>query len=640
MFRWSLMGDYLSLLILTIIFIRYYCFEARVAFTLKKKLFLGCLLMTAASTLLNIVTVVCVSAPIWLGMLINTGYFLFSGIACSLFAFFFFLLALEHVYDRHCMKLATMVLSILFGIYLLFIVANLFNGMLFYYDEQGLYQRGLLNRAVYLLPIFQLFFFGICCIRNRKSLGPSMIYILMSMPSLVVIMCLFQIFYPDFYMNGISFALVSIILFFSFQSFTGDLDSLTGIRNRNNFMTELSLRINGRQPIQVILVSLLSFSDINLRHGHKTGDALLYEIARYLDHLYPHSRAFRTSNLTFALILPRATAQIEEERLQTIQSRFQEPWVLGPLSVQISCCLAEISYDGSNITAAEFAEHLQYTLALAKREKRLVRFDDSLSYQMRHRQDLIELMQRALHEHRFQVWYQPIYSCSDGICNCAEALLRLNNYEGVSISPGVFIPLAEETGMIEDLTWVVLDQVCQLLSSTEESKIKSVSINLSMQQLQDLQLAEKIQQYLSRYQVSPSRLKIEITERFLLHDAQYAKRQLAALNAIGLQIYMDDFGTGYSNFANVLDYPFSIIKLDRSLTLHVLEDRRADLMVHTLLSLFHGMEKRVVVEGVETEELANYLKSCHADMLQGFYYARPMPKTDLLAFFNCDNHSS
>ena len=252
---------------------------------------------------------------------------------------------------------------------------------------------------------------------------------------------------------------------------------------------------------------------------------------------------------------------------------------------------------------------------------------------MRHRQDLIELMQRAVKEHRFQVWYQPIYSCSDNMCNSAEALLRLNDYEGVSIAPDVFIPLAEETGLIEELTWVVLDEVCQLLSSDCVPELKTVSINLSMQQLQDLQLAEKFQHFLTRYQIAPSCLKIEITERFLLHDAQYAQRQLSALNDIGVQIYMDDFGTGYSNFANVLDYPFAIIKLDRSLTLHALDDRRADLMVQTLLSLFHRMEKRVVVEGVETEQLAAYLKNYGADMLQGFYYARPMPQSNLIAFF-------
>ena len=119
MLRWSLMGEYLALLMLAIIFIRYYCCEVRVAFTFKKKLFLGCLLMSAGSILLNIICLAFTSLPVWMGVLINSGYFVFTGAACSLFAFVFFHLTLEHVYDQHCLKMATTVLITLFTIYIL-----------------------------------------------------------------------------------------------------------------------------------------------------------------------------------------------------------------------------------------------------------------------------------------------------------------------------------------------------------------------------------------------------------------------------------------------------------------------------------------------------------------------------------------
>ena len=198
MLRWSLMGEYLALLVLAIIFIRYYCCEVRVAFTFKKKLFLGCLVMSAGSILLNIVSLAVSSVPLWLGTLINSGYFVFTGAACSLFAFVFFHLTLEHVYDQHCMKMATTVLVVLFTIYLTLVILNLFNGILFYYNVQGEYQRGPLNRIVYLLPLIQLIFLGICYIRNHKSIGASMVYFMMSMPPVVLLLCLFQVFYPDF----------------------------------------------------------------------------------------------------------------------------------------------------------------------------------------------------------------------------------------------------------------------------------------------------------------------------------------------------------------------------------------------------------------------------------------------------------
>ena len=197
----------------------------------------------------------------------------------------------------------------------------------------------------------------------------------------------------------------------------------------------------------------------------------------------------------------------------------------------------------------------------------------------------------------------------------------------------MFIPLAEETGLISELTWIALEDVCRLLSSGRAPGLKSVSLNLSMQQLLDPRLAEHIGQKLAEDHLTPGLLKIEITERFLLQDAQYARRQLDSLLALGLEIYMDDFGTGYSNLTSVLNFPFTFIKLDRSLVFRLPEDRQAELMVRTLMALFHDMGKRLVAEGVETEVQALRLKDLGADMIQGFFYAKPMPPEELAAFF-------
>lgn len=638
MIRWSLMGEYFSLILLGIIFIRYYCCEGRTVFSLKKKVFLFCLLSAAASIVLNIITVVTISnpgsIPLWLGVLLNSAYFIVVGGSCSLFALFMFLLTLEHVYDRHCIRMASKVLLSLYIVYLLAVAANLFKGCLFYYDAAEQYQRGPFNRIVFLLPILQLCFLGWCYIRNRSSVGNSMVYVMWTMPPVVLLLSLFQVFYPDFLLNGMISAFVSLILFLSFQTHTGDRDSLTGIRNRNSFMTELSLRVRGRQRIQILVVSLLSFADVNLQHGHTFGDAVLYECARYFDQLFPLGHAFRTGNVTFAILLPWTDDETAHQHLQQLQSRFRAPWVLGDRSCPLSCCIADLCYDGHESTAMEVLEQLEYTLARAKEERGVVRFDDTISSQMRRRQEIIDIMRQSIRDRRFHVWYQPIYCCHDDVFCSAEALLRLDDYEGNPISPNVFIPLAEKNGMIGELTWIVLEEICKFLSSGQAPGLKTVSLNLSMQQLLDPGLAGRIQRYLTEYQLSSDCLKVEITERFLLHDAQYAKRQLASLAATGIQIYMDDFGTGYSNLSSVLDYPFSFIKLDRSLVLHVPEDHRAELMLRTLLTLFHSLGKRVVVEGVESETLANYLKHCGADMIQGFYYAAPMPKQDLIAFLS------
>ena len=277
-------------------------------------------------------------------------------------------------------------------------------------------------------------------------------------------------------------------------------------------------------------------------------------------------------------------------------------------------------------------EQLSYTVTLAKKNGGLVRFNEALRLEMLEKKSLQDLIQRAIRERRFRVWYQPIYCCVNDCFCSAEALLRLNDEYGNPISPERFVPAAEESGQICDLTWVVLEQVCQLLSSDIPAPF-TVSINLSMQQLSDPELPQKLKAYLEHYQITPNRLKVEITERLLLEDAQFARQQLMALSSYGIQIYMDDFGTGYSNLSSVLNYPFTSIKLDRSLIRNIPNDRPAELMVRTMMSLFHDLGKTIVAEGVEHPETAQHLIECGADMIQGFHYARPMPRESLIQFF-------
>lgn len=636
--RWSLLSEYFSLVILTIIFTRCYGYERHVALNARRKLFLYCLLAAIGSIVLNIITVFTISSPgcipLWLAILLNSGYFFLTLATCSLFAWFLFSLTLEHVYDKHCMQRAKVILTTIIVISFLVVALNLFTGILFYFDEAGEYQRGPLNRAVYFFPLAELFLLFICYRKNRSSVSNSMVYVIRSLPPIVLSLCLAQVIFPDFLLNGALSAIVSLVLFISFQTHTNERDSLTDIRNRDNFMTDMSLRIAGHQQTHIILLSLLSFADINMRYGHAFGDAVLYEVARYLDRLYPDGRAFRTSNMNFVLTLPWNSSAQAEKELEAVQGRMELPWVLGDKSCTLSFCIVDMHCESTATdTISNLVERLEFALAQAKKSHSVVRYDKELDRQLWRRKDLIEILQRSIKEHRFSIWYQPIYCCHRNIFCSAEALLRLNDYSGIPISPEDFIPLAEEYGLIGDLTWMVLEDICRLLGSNHVPGLESVSINLSLQEFLDPNLASRLQEYLTIYHVDPKRLKIEVTERFLLHDAAHAQQQFAALEAIGIELYMDDFGTGYSNLSCVLDYPFNFIKVDRSLVQHAPEDQRANQMISSLTSLFHTLDKKLIMEGVETEAQAEYIKHCGADMIQGFYYAKPMSRDDLISFF-------
>ena len=212
----------------------------------------------------------------------------------------------------------------------------------------------------------------------------------------------------------------------------------------------------------------------------------------------------------------------------------------------------------------------------------------------------------------------------------AEALRRLRDYDGEPVSPSEFIPLAEETGLIDDLSWIVLEEICMLFGQSR-GKIDSVSINLSMQQFEDRSLSGRIHECLKRSGLSPDKLKIEGTERGLLQDMDNIKMSMEEMTGDGFGFYLDDFGTGYSNISCALSLPFEYIKLDRSLLVRLPGDSKVQVFVRSMVETFHAMGQKIVAEGVEEEEQIELLRQFGVDCVQGYYYGKPMPEDEFRA---------
>lgn len=632
-----MVGEFYSFGILLLLFFRYCLFERCIAKSTRRAMFVRCLVLSMGLIVLNTVCVALLNrpnlVPVWVNLALNTLYFLSCIFCCSFFTFLLFDAMLEHVYDKHCLRRAVVVLIILTSISLLILLLNLFTGILFYFDENGHYQRGPWNSIYYLLLMVELAFLGICYIRNRRSISDQMVSVMRSIPPIVLLLCVLQFSFPNVLLNGTICALVSLVIFLSFHSHTEEHDDLTCAGSRKAFVAELELRSNSNQAVQIVQICLLNLADINLHYSHKHGDALLYEISKYLRHCYPHVRVFRTGGTTFTILLPLGSESEADSRLQEIETRLQSPWTLGEFACRLSCSIAELRSQSLSGSASEIIQHLEYATTLAKKRQAPVRFDQEVDQQFRDRSSMIDLIRKAIETHHFQVYYQPIYCCKKDLFCFAEALLRLSDETGRPIPPDVFIPLAEESGLIRDLTWLVLEDICRLFNSGKYPGLEAVSMNLSMQQFLDPNLPQQIAEILTREGVEPRKLKVEITERFILHDEQYAKAQLDTLESLGIQIYMDDFGTSYSNLYSLLQYPFDIVKLDRSLTATLPENRSAAIIIQTLLQLFRELGKRVIVEGVERAEQAAYLNSIYTDMAQGFYYAKPVPAEELGPYF-------
>lgn len=628
MMLWSLAGECMAFIVIFVLMLYFY--EKRSVVNIRVRLYRSCLWLSMLSIIWNAVCVSLIEhsdvVPYWLNMLMNSTYFMLTVIVCSLIAAYVFIKMLEHVYDKKCLRRAFCGLAVVNVLYLAALLYNLESGIIFYFDQAGNYHRGPVNSLGYGAMMVEIIMIYLCFCKNRPSVSQSVVRIIYTLPPIMALLCLFQFTYPQMIMNGTGMAIADLILFISFQARELKRDHLTMAGNRESFYENISLRLAGEQQFQIILIALRKFDIINKNYGHQKGDEFLYTIATELKRLIPRAEVFRFGNVEFGLIIPWKSPEQSAENYRLIQKRFQDGWTVEWIHTHIRTAFMYLDYVGQHCTPSQLMDYIEFGIQRAKdTPSHDVHFTETVMKEYEEEKRILEIMQQSVEQRRFRVWYQPVNHLKSGFCS-AEALLRLNDYDGNPVPPSRFIPIAEESGMIDDLSWIVLEEVCELLEKNPESQVKSISINLSMQQFADAGLEKRILDCLKRHHLKPDRLKIEVTERVLLQDMSYMKNVMYNMNRAGIGFYLDDFGTGYSNLASVLEFPFECVKLDRSLLIGFPGNPDSEMLVKTLIELFHSMGEKVIVEGVEDAAQAELIKGMGADRIQGYYYSKPLPE--------------
>ena len=253
---------------------------------------------------------------------------------------------------------------------------------------------------------------------------------------------------------------------------------------------------------------------------------------------------------------------------------------------------------------------------------------------------IYKILKRELNidSRQFHIWYQPIYSVKEKKFTYMEALARLNFTEIGNISPVEFIEVAENRGLIEKLGFVVFEKVCKFISENINI-IQAVSVNFSVYQMVNPNVVEKVLSTIRKYNLSPNRIIMEITESIFIEDFNVVKANMITLAKEGIRFYLDDFGTGYSNLANVVKLPFSTIKIDRSLVLMTEDDAKGDLFLKNILSTFKDAGFDILVEGVETMSQSETVQNDGADYIQGFLFSRAIPEKECIELFKKQKQS-
>lgn len=246
-----------------------------------------------------------------------------------------------------------------------------------------------------------------------------------------------------------------------------------------------------------------------------------------------------------------------------------------------------------------------------------------------------DLIYHALRDDKFLIYYQPLLNVDDGNFTEAEALLRLRDQNGNFVSPDVFIPIAEQDGLINEIGYMVLEKVSHYIHTMLKSgcDIDSISVNLSVVQLMQDDIDAHILDIIHRNEISPNRILLEVTESTLVKNYQQVGDKIRTMNEAGIQFALDDFGTGYSNISHVIDMPFDVVKIDKSLIWDSVQNKRCNTVIRQLTKVFKSINLGVTAEGVETQAHDDFVRQCGCDKIQGFRYAKPMPSSRASDYF-------
>ncbi|MBA6288827.1 MULTISPECIES: EAL domain-containing protein [unclassified Colwellia] len=408
-------------------------------------------------------------------------------------------------------------------------------------------------------------------------------------------------------------------------------DWLTELPNRLDFVNLLDdFCQSDDDKLVTALVDLNHFSDINDGLGQDIGNQLLMAVSRRIQALSAHNHVARIGADVFGII--GAKKWVNPEILTAL---FSEPFTVGEQNLLISACFGFCSKGSAGSRGVKVLNQINIALNLAKKSMHepYVYYHQEMEDKTLWRLSMIRQLRTDFSEHRLELWYQPQLSLITGEIMGAEALLRWKTAEGKFISPAIFIPLAEYSGLIIEIGNWVVDQACQLLNRLAASKFTevSISVNVSIPQFKRDNFVDTVIDIAKSHKVDPSKLELEITENVLMDEPQVIIDALVRLKAQGISIALDDFGTGFSSLSYLQKLPLDRLKVDRSFVSAIAEPGGA-IIAATIINLGKQMNLKVIAEGIENSEQESELRTLGCDEVQGFYYAKPMPADE---FFTC-----
>ncbi len=424
-------------------------------------------------------------------------------------------------------------------------------------------------------------------------------------------------------------ATLCMVMYLYQQSPDAYTDEVTGQFNRTLFAEYVRECFTDEKPFALIVTDLVDFKQVNRNFGMACGDGLLREVGRYLDKMHPKGAVFHLEEDHFCTVV-KAEESEAYGIAEAIQGRFTHSWQVHGQELLMKATVSIIECPENAQNYNELSEVVSYSVESAKTVKKgAINLARELDLKRIHKTRQIEkAVKAAIRNFSVQVYYQPLYSTENKCYNAAEALARINDGALGDIPPDMFIPIAERSGLINELGDIIFEKVCRFIhgNKLDKTPIKYIDVNVSPVQLMQHGFAERVLGILKKHEVSPRQINIEITETAMMNTFPVVSENIRILVESGAMLSLDDYGTGYANINYINHMPFQYIKLDKELVWEAFKNEKARITLEHTVGMLNALDLRIVAEGIETEEMCQALTEFGCAYLQGWYFSKAVPE--------------
>jgi EAL domain-containing protein (putative c-di-GMP-specific phosphodiesterase class I) len=540
-------------------------------------------------------------------------------------------------------KKAEIISGSMFALETVLIVTSPWTGYIAYFDENYEYQHGPMFLLFYIFAAILLAFSLIMVILERKKFNLYQTINIIAYVVITIVCVGMQAVYPRAMISQLGCALVLYFIYMSFENpmFFTFMD--TSCYNQHTFMLNLkNLKYEG-EKVSMVVFAIRDYAYVKRVLSIKDKRKLSNRVADFVYLTFGDS-GYAIDEDKFVIILDQDMDYNQTSRL--IDEYFASPIKLIDMDVNVRCSHwyvkdIEFKRDGEDILDTDdVLDSIEYIIDKTNPVKDEIVDIDNITQRMHRKHEVAHAVERAIAGETFEVYYQPIYDVAEGSFTCSEALVRLKDDKLGFISPEEFIPMAEDDGSILDIGDIVFKKVCEFIKETQctlGSGVHYIEVNLSPVQCVHENIVDRLRAIMKKYGVSPAWINFEITETAQYNEDESMHHNIEKLYDNGSKFSIDDYGSGFASADYLFKLPVDIVKIDKGILWQAMENPNAMVVLKNTMKMVKELGKKIVVEGVENQEMVDILKSFGCDYMQGYFFSKPVPAEDYMKFLDEKN---